>query len=932
MTGNFTILLWLMLCVSTPVLSSVLQKDNFRIPPSLKSDSASKDSIAKIALSDTSRIKTDSLKLNKTKGDGIQTSVKYTSNDSIVFDAETQTMKLYGDSKIDYGDMGLTAEQIDINWLTNNVDAHGVPDSNGVLKGMPLFKDKQDQYQTKRMIYNFKTKKGIISEVITKQGDGYIHGEKVKKNAANELFVTHSKYTTCNLAHPHFHISSSRIKMIPEKKVISGPFNLVINDVPTPLGFIFGFFPIPKHRSSGFVIPTYGESQNQGFYLQNGGFYWAANEHIGARFLADIYSLGGAGAQQITEYRNRYHYEGTLNFKYNWIKIDRPVGIYTNPALGPIDVTRKIDQHTFWLQWTHSTLSKKLGRLTANVNTGTSNYNQLNSRMGNTNATLGNNFQSSIQYSQTLRNTPFSYNLSLRQEQTVNGIKNFTLPDFNVAMNRVMPFQNVKGGKKTEIVRKFNLAYNLNLQNRLTNDSNFVGSKSLGKDSFQLADNKTWQKRGFYNYSDDFDYLTRSDKLNNGIRHSIPISTSVKFLKYFSLNPSMNYEEFWYNRSLTYKVKYDNSGKQIIDKDTIQGFSRANQYSFGTGITTRIYGTFFIRKGRIEALRHTLIPNIGYSYRPDFSETSYGYYEKLTLNNQTVYKSKYEGFVMGGPGMGKSSAINFSLNNNFELKVKEKSDSINSKKKFKKISLLDNLGISSAYNLAADSFNLTPIAFTARTKLFAIFDVAYSGSIDPYVRINELNSEGILASRRVNKFQWNNNQGIGNLTTSNLAFSFNLNSEKLKKNKKPEVSERASGIQAMSPEEEILRDVKNNPQKYLDFTIPWSMYVAYNLSYSQLYTIGGPPDSYNHSITYNGDISLSPNWKVQYSSGFNLSQKIITYTRFGITRDLHCWVMSLNWIPPIPGSYYASYNFQLNVKSSVLQDLKITKNRMWFDQ
>ncbi|MBC7390700.1 MAG: hypothetical protein H7329_15925, partial [Opitutaceae bacterium] len=524
---------------------------------------------------------------------------------------------------------------------------------------------------------------------------------------------------------------------------------------------------------------------------------------------------------------------------------------------------------------------------------------------------------------------------SLRQNQSVNGIKNFTLPDFNLAMNRVMPFQNVSGGKKTEIIRKFNLAYNFNLQNLITNDSNVVGSKSLGKDSFLLADNKTWQKRGYYNFSNDFDYLTRPDKLNNGIKHSIPISTSVKVLKYFSLNPNMTYEEFWYNRSINHTVAIADNGATIIKKDTVQGFSRASQYSMGTGLTTRVYGTFFIRKGRVEALRHTLIPNLSYTYRPDFAESSYGYYDKLKVNNQDVYRSKFEGFVMGGPGIGKTSAIGLSLNNNFELKVKEKSDSVSVKRKYKKISLLDNLGLSSAYNLAADSFNLSNIAFTARTKLFSLFDIAYSGSIDPYERITDTTKTGSKYSRRINEFQLNKikGKGIGNLVTSNLAFSFNLNSEKLKRKKKPEVDERASGIQAMSPTDEVLRDIKNNPNNYLDFTIPWSIYLAYNLNYNQYFVPGASRDGYNHSITYNGDLSLSEKWKVQFSSGYNLTQKLVTYTRFGITRDLHCWVMSLNWVPPIPGTINSgSYNFQLNVKSSVLQDLKLTKNRFWTDQ
>ncbi len=901
-----------------------MSKDNFSAPPNTVT--TSQDSLQTKAkldsstalLKDSTKKKVDSVKVNDR--DGIKTSVKYASEDSIIFDAEKQTMKLFGSSNIEYGDVNLKAEEIDINWLNNNVEARGKADSTGKLKGTPIFKEKSDEYQTKKIVYNFKTKRGIISEVITKQGDGYIHGERVKKNEDNELFVNHSKYTTCNLAKPHFHIASSKIKMIPDKKVISGPFHLAINDVPMPLGFLFGFFPIPKNRSSGLIVPSYGESQTQGFFLQQGGFYWAMNDYIGMRFLGDIYSLGGAGATQITEYRKKYAFEGGLNFRYKWVVVENAV-----------DEKKNINQNALWINWRHSTLSKKLGRLTANVDAGTSNFNQINVQNTNPGVVLTPAFQSSVQYSQSFRNSPFSISSTLRQDQNTSGIKNFTLPDVNLAMNRQMPFQNIKGGKKTEAIRKLNFSYNMNLQNRITNDPNAVGQVYLGADSIKGADGKYIKYRD-YNFTNDFDYLLDPKNFNNGMKHSIPVSTSIKVMKYFSLNPSMSYDEFWYTKSLTYSVDTLNK-KQIVKKDTVQGFSRASQYAMGASLTTRIYGTFFIRKARIEAIRHTLVPNLNYSYRPDFAEDQFGYYQTLLVNGEKQRLSKFQGLIQGGPAGGKSSLLGFSLRNTFEMKVKEKNDSVDAKKKYKKIMLLDDLGLSGNYNLNADSFNLSNISASARTKLFGMFDVTYSAVIDPYDRKNVMDTKGLLVSKRVNQFQWDNKKGIVSIAASNLSFGFGLNSQKFKKTKKPEVEERSAGMKPMGMEEQILEDIKKNPNKYLDFTIPWSFNMAYNLTYQQLHVPNSAPDLYNHSITYNGDISFTEKWKIQYSSGFNLTQKNVTYTRIGITRDLHCWMMSVNWVPPIAGSINTgSYNFQINAKSSVLQDLKLTKNRFWTDQ
>jgi lipopolysaccharide assembly outer membrane protein LptD (OstA) len=910
-----------MLCVSTTEAFSILPKDNL--------SDLSKQWISEPHYLDTTKAPIDSLlkrkqdSLNvkqKKQKDGIKTSVTYSSEDSIVFDAETQTMKLFKDSKITYGDMSLDAERIDINWRNSTVEATGVEDSTGKLIGSPVFKEKQDMYQPKKILYNFKTKKGIINEVITKQGDGLIHGEKVKKNEVNELFVEHSQYTTCNLAQPHYSISSSKIKVIPEKKIISGPFNLVINKVPTPLGFIFGYFPAPKTRASGFIIPTYGEQQTRGFYLQQGGYYWAVNDYLGMKFTADIYSLGGGGAQQITDYRKRYAYSGMFNFKYNWIKT------YDN-----IDPTKKLDMHQFWVTWNHTTAGKKPGKLTININAGTSTYNQYSTTMQSTNQTLGNTFQSNISYSRTFRNSPFNIGLNLRQDQTTTGVKNFTLPDFSLNMNRVMPFQNIKGGKSTEALRKFNVRLTMNLQNKVTNDPNQIGYKdSAGVPSHHQM----------YTYNEDYAYLFSSKNLNNGVIYDIPLSTTFKVLKYFSVNPSFAYREYWYTRSFRYDSVVTDTNGQRVKKDTSYGFKRTYQYNFSTGLTTRVYGTYFLKIGRLEAIRHTLIPTFSYAYKPDFGSTQFDNYQHVMLNGKEQLFNRYQGAVFGSPGTGKTSSLGLQLSNTFEMKIRNKSDTATGKNKFQKVSLLDNVSLGGNYNFAVHEFNLSNITLAARTKLLKIFDIAFNANIDPYERENtpqSTDSTGYkttptITSNRINSLQFEHGKGIGNIANSNLAFGFALSSQKFKKTKKEDLKTRAEEVKASGADVTELERIKNNPKEYLDFNIPWNMNLSYNLTYTQLYVPGTAPDLYSHSVTFSGDISFTKKWKVQYTTGYSFTQKSVTYTRFGITRDLHCWVMSLNWIPPIPGSATSgNYSFQLNVKSSVLQDLKLSRNRTWTD-
>ncbi|WP_051313497.1 putative LPS assembly protein LptD [Sporocytophaga myxococcoides] len=834
----------------------------------------------------------DSLNV-KHKGD-IETTIKYSARDSIRLDVVTQTAYLYGDAKINYGDITLEAEQIEINWATSTLTAVGVPDSTGKVKGVPLFKEKDDKYSADIIKYNFKTRKGVISGIITQQGEGYIHGEKVKRTD-EALFINSANYTTCNLAHPHFHIRANKLKVIPQDKIVTGPFNLYVADVPTPLGFILGIFPVPKKNKSGLIFPMYGESRDRGFFLRNGGYYFAVNDYIGSRLIGEIYTLGSYGLQSQTDYISRYKFRGNVDLAFNHRKS-------TNPNFGLAEGAKEfyfVDDYK--IVWNHQTVSKKNSKLSAGVNFASTTFNRNNAY--NPAAYLTNTMTSSISYSKFFGGTPFNLSLAARSTQNNNtGVYDFTFPDFALNMNRIYPFKK-KIGDGNSWYEKINISYS-----------------SVG--SIQ-ARNVSGVPRGISPEGENLDTL----KLNfnnlgrifsppyarSGLRHSASVATTIKALKYFNLNPSLNFNEYMYFNRLNYRT----FGNQVITYDTLKGFSNAYDFNFSTDLTTRVFGSVYFKKGRLMGVRHTLIPTLNYTYRPDFSNLfggpSYQSISGRTSTNGTVTDqrlSRYNGFLYGAPGRGESNLLSFSLNNTLEAKVKTKNDSVNPTKK---VPILENVSMNGSYDFTADSLNFSLINFSARTKLFNRLDINFNYTYDPYVYQLDSIIGTTVYQRRVDEFGTSRGFRERALLYS-LMLSTNLNPVAKKKNYKDPKATQAE-----------LDVINANPEMYVDFNIPWSMYVSYNLSYSK---VGFNESSIIQTLSFNGDLRISEKWKIGFNSGYDVTNEAITYTQINVYRDLHCWEMRFNWIP---FGYRQSYSFDINVKASVLQDLKLNRKRDWYD-
>jgi len=825
----------------------------------------------------------------------ITTTINYSAKDSIRFGVSNQIVYLYGASTVDYGEIKVEAEQIEIDWGTNTVTARGVVDSLGNKVGMPVFHNGAEVYVTKGMKYNFKTGRASISEVVTQQGDGYVHGKEVFKNEDNELFSLGNSYTTCNLEIPHYSIESKKTKAIPNDKIISGPFHLAINQVPTPLGFFFGMFPMQDESSSGVIVPTYGEERRRGFFLKQGGYFFDISEYVKTTITGDIYSKGGLGLNIGTQYKKRYQHSGNFNFSYTKIKLNDQ--IEDNSA-----------RNDFQLRWTHSPQSKGNSRFSASVNAATSSYNE-NNNLG-VQQNINRNISSNISYNKTFAGTPFSLGLSARHNQGVGesatGQANevsLLLPDLVFNMENVYPFKK-KGASSKTWYEKLALRWSLVGTNQVNNDINLVSSDGV-TDSiapFTLENLPL--------------FLENSRK---GVRHSIPISTSMKMLKYFTMTPSFSYTERWYFEK--YDWRYDPELKKAV-ADTISGFNRSSEYSMSTSLATRIYGIVFFKKGNIKAIRHVINPSLSFSYSPDFAAEKFDYYQEVQNSEDstnTVFKSRYEGSEYGSPSIGERGSIGLSINNTLEMKVKSKVDSI---EQDKKIMLLNNFGISTSYNIVADSFKLAPLSLRANTNLFENkVTMSFTGTLDPYqYEKTSIAEDGTFTQKKVDRFYWKDRFGLGDLSRASLAISTNL-SPKARENEDKR-QERINDSQLNDTQKQYLLD---NPQDYVDFNIPWSLRVNYNLSYSK---IGFNESTTTQGLSFNGDVSLTEKWKISYRSGYDFVNKELTQTNLGIHREIHCWEMNLNWTP---FGKFQSYNFTIRVKSSLLQDLKLNKRRSFQD-
>jgi lipopolysaccharide assembly outer membrane protein LptD (OstA) len=854
----------------------------------------------------------------------IESEVKYRAADSTQF-FEGKVF-LYREAVVSYQDVELTAHYIELDLENNMAYATGTRDSLGMEIGLPVFKDKGGEYTMRSIRYNFKTERAIIEHVVTTQGEGFVVSERAKKNADNTYFLKDGRYTTCdNHDHPHFYINMTKAKVIPGEKIITGPAYLVVEDVRIfPLIIPFAFVPSTQSYSSGFLMPSYGEESNRGFFLREGGYYLAASDYFDLALTGDLYANGSWGMRTSSNYRKRYKFSGSFNAQ-------RITNIFSEKDLP--DYSKSND---FSVTWSHRQDPKAnpLQSLSASVNFSTSSFDRNNvGSIINPEILATNTKRSSINYARQFPGTPFNFSMSaLGSQSSRDSTVSVTIPDLTLTMRSIYPFKNNNriGGVEAWYER-INFQYTGTMRNEITTkESDFsMSSSSLAND---------WR---------------------NGVRHNVPLSLNLKLFRFFSLTPSVNYTERWYFKSI--EKNWDEDRRQIVTTDTISGFNRVWDYNFGVSTNTKVY-TFFTPSralfgDKVDAIRHVMTPNVSLNYRPDFGESKYGYYdwfEYYDPNRDEVVRhdySIYEGGIYGVPGRGKSGSMGFGLNNTLEMKVKSDRDSTG----FRKISILESLNFSSSYNFLADSLNLSNISMSGRTKILGT-SINFGATFDPYALDTIPTTSSMPRVIKVNRFEWNENRRPARLQNANLSFGFNFGSETFKK--------RREGRSPGDLPEDSVTPLENEPEDippgmnqheqgqtaaiqnvdpleagddgYVKFEIPWNISVNYNMRLIQD-NFNKERMAYDHKLTadisLSGRISLTKKWDLSVSSGYNLDRKQISHTNVRINRNLHCWNMSFNMVPV---GQFKSFFFNIAVNSSLLRDLKYEKrshprdNPTWF--
>lgn len=809
----------------------------------------------------------DSLSISVSKN-ALKSKVKYTAVDSIRFDVPNQKIYLYGLADVTYDDIELKADYIEIDWEKNVISAYGIPDSTGKLQNRPEFSQNGTSFVSDTMRYNFKTKKGKISKVITQEGQGYILAQVAKKDANDNVFIKNGQYTTCNNEHPHFSIRATKLKIVKDDKIVTGPANLNIEGIPTPLAIPFGFFPNKKGRSSGIVVPTYGNSPVQGYFLRDGGYYFGINDKIDLTLLGDIYSLGSYGVKANSNYVKRYKYNGAIDIGF-------AKNVFGNRFLKEIPNGGYSASNQFFIRWRHTqnTKARPGTNFSANVNAGTANYNSFNSQ--NTQLILTNTFLSSIAYSLTKSWYSLSLNMGHNQNTQTNAIS-FTLPEGQFNINRFFPFQRkVQVGTK-KWYENIGVNANVNFRNQLnTIDSLLFTNSSLRK-------------------------------LQNGVQATVVANTQFKLLKYFTFSPSITYTNRTYFS--TVNKYWDNNLQQLVTDtlffwQNINNIRNRSEFNVQGTFTTRVYSTFTFKKGKISAIRHVLTPQVALNYRPDFSTLQYGFYGP---NGTAGTYSPYEIGIYGQPSVGRQGAVGIALGNNLEAKVRDRKDTTGIGTK--KIVLIEQLNIGTSYNLAADTLNWAFINISGRTTLFKNLGINFNSTFDPYTTKNNV---------RINKSQWSENKQLLRLNGATLALNWAIR-PKEKPARKPQNKD----------EEDVLKMQKQHPDMFVDFNIPYNLNVSYNLNYNPAAAGTELNPKITQTLNFSGDVRLTPKTKIGFSSGYDFINKQMAFTSLDIYRDLHCWELSANWIP---FGFRRSYNINIRVKASVLQDLKLTRRRSWQD-
>ena len=839
---------------------------------------------------DSVNVAADSIiKKSKSALEGILT---YNAKDITSINNKKKTIYLYNQADMTYKDMSIKAGVITINYETNEVNAGRIKDSLGNYSQEPVFTQGADVIEPDSIRFNFTTKKALIWNSKTEQSGGKILAELTKKVNDSVLFIDRGKFTTStNLEDPEYYFLMRKFKAVPGKKVVAGWTNMYIYNVPTPIGVPFAFFPLTNKRSSGVIVPSFGEQAERGYFLQNGGYYFAVSDYLDLAVVGDYYTNGSYGLRVDNQYNKRYKFNGNLSFRFeNLITSEKGFPDYSKSNI-------------YNLRWSHNKDSKSNpnSRFSASVNIGSSTYFRESINQLNISSALNNTLASSISYSKSFPGEPaVNVSLTATHSQNTNTQQiNLTLPTFQGSVGRMFPFA-PKNGSKKGILQNIQLQYNVRGEQRIqTTDSLF-----LKKEMF--------------------------DNAKKGMQHTIPLSTNFKMLKFLSVSASTNFQESWTFETIS--KSFDQTTQTVVTTP-VKGFDAFRTYNFSTGVGTTVYGMFPFKKGsKIEAIRHVVRPSISYNINPSFQQY-YDTYEVIDADGNTtadVEYTRFEGSMFGSPSNRYSSSIGFSLGNNIEAKVRSRDST---EVESKKIVILNSLNFSTNYNMSADSLNLSPINMTGSTQLFKKeLNLNFGATFDPYALDEN--------KRKINTFSISNGGGLARMTSANVSMSYNLKggqgkdadsdsggrsqSETVRNGgRDDDLFGRAEDFadRRFSEEEDQNKAEEAEENDLFTYTIPWNLRLSYALNYNNS---AGQKEISSHSLMFSGDVEISPKWRIGASSGYDLKNTGFTFTQLRFERDLLSWRMNFSWVP---FSTYKQWNFFIGIKSGILSDIKYDKRR-----
>lgn len=819
----------------------------------------------------------------------------------MVYDAKSKVARLYGNSKVKYQNMDLASDRIQMSLDSSLVRATGTADTAGVIFGTPVFTMGQDKYESDTMAFNFKTKKGFINNVYTEQQDGYLSSQHSKRDSSGVLYLEHGRYTTCDQPHPDFYIALSRAKVRPGKDVVFGPAYLVVADVPLPLAIPYGFFPFTKSYSSGFIMPTYGDESSRGFYLRDGGYYFAISDKWDLKLLGEIYTKGSWGLSVASNYRKRYRYNGSFFFSYQNTK---------NGDKGMPDYT---EQTSFKLQWSHRQDSKAnpFSSLSASVNFASTSYERNNlTSMYNPQSYTQSLRTSSVNWSTTFSSIGMTLSGSANLSQNmINSTVSLTLPDLNISVSRFYPFKRKHMAGKERWYEKISMSYTGQLSNSIDTKEEMLFKSNLIKD---------WR---------------------NAFQHNIPINANFTLFNYININPSFNFTDRMYSNKV---MKSWDEQAQVERADTTYGFYNVYNWSMSVGASTKMYGFWVPSKkifgDKIQAIRHVITPQVTFSYAPDCGSRYYDTYQKTDAdgNVSLVEYSPYANGLFGVPSRGKTGSITFDVSNNIEMKVKSDKDSTG----FKKLSIIDELGFNMGYNLAAKEKPWSDLTVRLRLKWWKNYTFNLNAVFATYAyELDEKGTPYVSNHTEYSKGRFGRFQGL----SQNI--SFTLNPEKLKKwfgggdDEKEDEEDTENDEDNDTGVESNIDDDMVNGQKsakkknsgkaetdedgYMKFSMPWSLTVGYGISMRE--NTSGKfntktmryPYAFTQTLNFSGNIRISDGWNISFSSGYDFENHDISMTTASLSRDLHCFSMSCSVVL----APYTSYNFSFRCNAATLTDV-----------